>query len=224
MTDETPNKALGLSISRNALLLALFALVSTAIIAGTNLGTADRIAEQKKQAKLKALYEILPQHTHDNNLLEDNRVFFEESLGHRQEQILYIAMVQKKITALIYPVTARDGYSGDIDMLVGINAKDGSIAGVRVLSHRETPGLGDKIEARKSNWIMGFNGMGVGNPPLEGWAVRKDGGIFDAFTGATITPRAVTAAILRVLQYHGENFPQLQRDHDIGIGNGRNDH
>jgi electron transport complex protein RnfG len=102
--------------------------------------------------------------------------------------------------AAIIPVTAPDGYSGDIELIVGVNA-DGSIAGVRVLSHKETPGLGDKVDLRKSDWILGFNGRSLNNPELAGWAVRKDKGVFDQFTGATITPRAVVAATLRALQF-----------------------
>ncbi|HET8791735.1 MAG TPA: RnfABCDGE type electron transport complex subunit G, partial [Modicisalibacter sp.] len=91
-------------------------------------------------------------------------------------------------------------YSGDISLLVGIDA-NGELTGVRVLSHRETPGLGDKIEVRKSDWITQFAGLSLGNPPIEQWAVKKDGGVFDAFTGATITPRAVIGAIKRSLEY-----------------------
>jgi electron transport complex protein RnfG len=85
-------------------------------------------------------------------------------------------------------------------MVVGVN-RDGSVAGVRVLEHRETPGLGDAVDHRKSDWIDGFGGKALGAPPPEDWAVRKDGGVFDQFTGATITPRAVVAAVRRTLEY-----------------------
>ncbi|MBT8149735.1 MAG: RnfABCDGE type electron transport complex subunit G, partial [Gammaproteobacteria bacterium] len=104
-----------------------------------------------------------------------------------------------------YPATARDGYSGDIDYIVGINLADNSIAGVRVLGHRETPGLGDDIEVRKSNWIKSFNGKRLGRPELARWTVKKDGGVFDGFTGATITPRALVTSVARVLQYHAQH-------------------
>jgi electron transport complex protein RnfG len=116
--------------------------------------------------------------------------------------------------AVIIPVVAPDGYSGDIDLIVGINS-DGTIAGVRVLGHKETPGLGDKAELKKSNWVLGFNGRSLTNPTLDGWAVKKDKGVFDQFTGATITPRAVVAATLRALQFAEANRKTLFGDGDI---------
>src|SRR5690606_24060195 len=99
----------------------------------------------------------------------------------------------------LVPAVAPDGYSGAMRMLVGVN-RDGTLAGVRVLTHRETPGLGDKVDLSKSDWILGFNGRSLGNPEPDRWGVKKDGGEFDQFTGATITPRAVTAQVKRVLQ------------------------
>jgi electron transport complex protein RnfG len=112
------------------------------------------------------------------------------------------------VVAAIIPVTAPDGYTGAIDLIVGVNA-DGSIAGVRTLSHKETPGLGDKVDLKKSDWILGFNGRSLDNPKPRGWAVKKDKGVFDQFTGATITPRAVIAATLRALQYADANSATL---------------
>ena len=113
---------------------------------------------------------------------------------------IYLARKDGRINTVIIPAIAPDGYTTQIKILVGIHA-DGSIAGVRVTEHRETPGLGDKIETRKSDWIQGFNGLSLGNPAGEGWAVKKDGGQFDSFTGATITPRAVVSAVHRALLY-----------------------
>jgi electron transport complex protein RnfG len=112
------------------------------------------------------------------------------------------------VVAAVIPATAPDGYTGAIDLIVGVNA-DGSIAGVRALAHKETPGLGDKVDIRKSDWVLGFNGRSLGNPELAGWAVKKDKGVFDQFTGATITPRSVVAATLRVLQFAQENRKSL---------------
>ncbi len=197
------------SISSNSVLLGIFALLSTAIIAGTHLGTADNIAEQKRQAQLKALYQIVPRVEHDNDLLSDNIAIKDEALGHRDTKKLFLAKRGELASTLIYPVTARTGYSGDIDFIMGVSISDGRVAGVRVLSHKETPGLGDKIELRKSDWILGFNQRKLGDPDSDGWAVKKDGGIFDGFTGATITPRAVTAAIANTLSYHHQNVDQL---------------
>ncbi|MBT8138539.1 MAG: electron transport complex subunit RsxG [Gammaproteobacteria bacterium] len=199
------------SIGKNALMLGAFALLCTGFIAATYVGTSEKIAEQQRQAKLRALYEIIPVANHDNDLLADNIAFQEASLGHRKPQRLYLAMQNNKPAALIYPGTARDGYSGDIRFIVGIKLVDNSVAGVRVLEHRETPGLGDAIEIRKSNWINGFVGRKLGAPPLAQWTVKKDGGVFDAFTGATITPRALVKSVASVLQYHEQQGAELAR-------------
>ena len=109
---------------------------------------------------------------------------------------------------MILPATARDGYSGDIRALVGVR-RDGSVAGVRVVAHRETPGLGDKVDLRKSDWILDFNERSLGNPALSGWNVAKEGGVFDQFTGATVTPRAVILATRRALEYATLNAASL---------------
>lgn len=217
--DQTDTTAsLGLSISSNSAILGVFALLCTAIIAGTYLGTEDTIIEQQRQAQLKALYQIVPREQHDNNLLQDNIPFESEALGHRKSQTLFLArkaqLGKQQPLTVIYPVTARDGYSGDIDFIIGINIADSSIAGVRVINHKETPGLGDKVDLRKSDWVLDFNGHRLGDPDSEGWAVKKDGGIFDGFTGATITPRAVIVAIANALRYHHNNIDSLLQQFD----------
>lgn len=193
---------LGQSITKNSVLLGLFAVVTTLLIAGTYLLTRDTIAEARRQAEQRALLEIVPDERHDNNMLDDTLTAQagEGNLGLRRDKAIYIAREAGKTVAVILPVIAPDGYSGAIEMIVGVN-RDGSVAGVRVLNHRETPGLGDKVELAKSDWILGFNGRSLGNPAPQGWAVKKDGGAFDQFTGATITPRAVVAATRRALQY-----------------------
>ncbi len=190
------------SITRNSALLALFALLTAFLIAGTWLLTKDTIATERRKAEEQALLEIIPRERHDNSMLDDTRPLTAGShgLGLRDNRSLYVARRNGQPVAVIVPVVARDGYSGDIELIVGVNA-DGSIAGVRVLGHRETPGLGDKVDLKKSDWILDFNGRSLGNPAPARWAVRKDDGVFDQFTGATITPRAVVAAILRALHY-----------------------
>ena len=120
----------------------------------------------------------------------------------------YRARRGDEVTGIILPATARDGYSGDIRLLVGIG-RDGAVAGVRVLSHRETPGLGDKIELKKSDWVLSFDDKTLGDPAAEKWAVIKDGGEFDAFTGATVTPRAVVAAVKSAMEYSQNNRSAL---------------
>ena len=113
-----------------------------------------------------------------------------------------------KVIGVILPATARDGYSGDIRALIGVRL-DGSVAGVRVVAHRETPGLGDKVDLRKSDWILDFNERSLTNPVLSGWNVEKEGGVFDQFTGATVTPRAVILATRRALEYATLNAATL---------------
>jgi electron transport complex protein RnfG len=197
------------SMSRNALLLGVFALLTTALIAATFLNTQDSIAENIRQAEEKALLEIVPRSRHNNSMLDDTQPIADSQLlGLRTSKTLYIARQDGQPVAVILPTTATDGYSGDIDMIVGINS-NGTVAGVRVLSHRETPGLGDGIDRKKSTWVDGFAGRSLSNPTAERWTVKKDGGDFDQFTGATITPRAVTQAVARALQYFQSNKTAL---------------
>lgn len=192
---------LGASITRNGILLALFAVVTTAVIAATYLGTRERISDNRRQAEQRALLAIVPPERHDNEMLDDTvTVADSDQLGLRQPGMAHIARRGGQAVAVLLPATARDGYTGDIDLVVGIN-RDGSVAGVRVLSHRETPGLGDRVEIQKSDWVHDFQGRALGDPPTERWTVEKDGGAFDQFTGATITPRAVVHAVKRTLQY-----------------------
>ena len=122
------------------------------------------------------------------------------ALGHPAAFPLWRRVGAGQVQALALPVTRRDGYSGDIALLVGIDP-DGEVTGVRVLAHRETPGLGDKIEHTRSDWITAFRGRSLGDPPPAQWGVRPEGGAFDAFTGATITPRAVVHGVRDALIY-----------------------
>lgn len=200
---------LGQSITRNSVLLALFAVCTTVLISGTYLLTRDRIALEKRHAEERALLEIVPRDMHDNSMLDDVIPVGPAAAGLKlaEDKRIYLARQNGEVVTAIVPVTAPDGYTGAIDLVVGVN-RDGSIAGVRVLSHRETPGLGDKIDL-KTEWILGFDGRSLGNPEPARWAVRKDKGDFDQFTGATITPRAVVAATLRGLQYADANRQRL---------------
>src|SRR5690554_7615572 len=194
---------LGSSISKNSLLLAAFALVAAGGLALTNEGTKDRIQKAERAAQQKALFEIVPSSLHDNDLLTDTIVVPEANwvdLGLKKGGDIYLARKDGELIAVIIPAVAPDGYSGDIRMIVGVN-RDGSIAGVRVLTHNETPGLGDKVDLKKSDWILSFDGKSLLTPAATAWAVRKDGGEFDQFTGATITPRAVVNQVRRVLEF-----------------------
>lgn len=202
------------SITRNSVLLALFAVVTALLLAGSYLLTKDRIANEVRKAEEKALLQIVPRERHDNSMLDDTLPIATDTLGLRNEKRIYLARRGDQVVTAIIPVTARDGYTGDIDLIVGVN-NDGSIAGVRALAHKETPGLGDKVSLNKSDWILSFNGRSLQNTALASWAVKKDRGDFDQFTGATITPRAVVAAVLKTLQYAQINSGTLfNKQHD----------
>ncbi|WP_339515144.1 electron transport complex subunit RsxG [Pseudomonas sp. RL_15y_Pfl2_60] len=194
---------------KNSLVLGLFAVVTVGTVALTQLGTASRIETAQREAQVRALAEILPNGSYDNHLLDNVvEVFDPKLLGIKTPQDAYIALKDGKPSAIILKATAPDGYSGAIHLLIGINA-NGTLAGVRALNHRETPGLGDRIDLSKSNWILGFNGKSLSNPDDSGWAVKKDQGAFDQFAGATITPRAVVKAVHKALQYFDANQQRL---------------
>jgi electron transport complex protein RnfG len=200
---------LGISITKNSLALGAFALVTAAILAGTKAGTQERIEAAERIAAQKALLEIIPRERHNNDMLLDTLTIDQahwEALGLKSGGDINIARQDGKAVAIIVPVIAPDGYSGSIKLIVGINF-DGTIAGVRALSHNETPGLGDQVDLKKSDWILGFNQRSLKNPAPEQWAVKKDGGVFDQFTGATITPRAVVNKVKDALIYYKKAKP-----------------
>lgn len=211
---------LGQSISKNSLLLAAFALATAGTLALTNLGTKGRIAEAERAAQQRALFEIIPVENHDNDLLNDVVTLPEtaqSSLHVKNDAVIHRARRNGEIIALIVPAVAPDGYSGDIEMIVGVN-RDGSVAGVRVIKHKETPGLGDKIDLKKHQWILDFNGKSLTFPVVEEWKVKKDGGEFDQFAGATITPRAVVSQVKRVLEFVAANNENLFGDTQSDTG------
>lgn len=196
------------SIVKNSLVLALFAAVTVAVVAITQQSTESRIAEAERAAQIRALGEILPAHSYDNALL-DNVIYLNEPLlGQRGDTPAYLATKAGQPAAIILQANAPDGYSGSIRLLIGIMA-DGTLSGVRVIQHKETPGLGDRIELAKSAWIKSFDGKSLSNPDERGWAVKKDQGDFDQFAGATITPRAVVTAVHKALEYFDQNHAEL---------------
>jgi electron transport complex protein RnfG len=205
--DKSSSLSIPLSMSKNSILLFLFALLTAGILALTFEGTKETIALAERKAAEKALFDIIPAAHIDNDLLLDTIAIPESSwpeLGLKSGGDIHVARKHQKIIAVIIPTVAPDGYSGDIKMIAGVKS-DGSIIGVRVLSHIETPGLGDKVDIKKSNWIKSFDNKSLTQPTLDNWKVKKDGGEFDQFTGATITPRAVVQQIRKVLEYVGRN-------------------
>ncbi|WP_035516648.1 electron transport complex subunit RsxG [Pseudohaliea rubra] len=201
---------LGQSITRNGLILAAFAVATALLIAGTYLQTRERISEEQRAAEERALLQIVPREAHDNSLLDDTlpAPVGDDKLKLAEPRPIYRARRDGRVETVLVPARAPDGYSGAIDLVVGVE-RDGSIAGVRVLAHRETPGLGDKIDRRKGDWIDSFAGRSLKNPAPAQWKVSKDKGVFDTFTGATITPRAVVAATRRTLEYVKANEATL---------------
>ncbi|MEA1050640.1 electron transport complex subunit RsxG [Lamprobacter modestohalophilus] len=194
-------------IGYQALLLAGFALAASVLLVVGNLVTKGPIAERKAEDLLASLEQVIPAELHDNDLLANPLMIPRSSLslsskpsssssrGRHGENaiIVYRALRGLDVTAVAFE-TLGQGYAGPIRVLLGIGV-DGRILGARVLAHSETPGLGDKIEIARDDWITDFNGRDLTDPPPEQWAVKKDGGVFDQFSGATITPRAVVAAI-----------------------------
>lgn len=194
------------SALRAAIGLGLFAILTAGLVALVQLNTKERIVEQETKARLSALYELVPESYRDNDLLADSYTFI---MGDDSEpQSIFLARRSTAVSAIVLPWTAPDGYTAPIQLLVAIDI-DGELIGVRVVSHKETPGLGDNIELTKSNWILGFNGRSIANTATEAWAVKKDGGEIDQLTGATITPRAIVAAVYQALQFFEANKTAL---------------
>jgi electron transport complex protein RnfG len=187
------------TIRKHGITLALFAAGSTGLTAAINLMTKTTIDEQAA-IQQKALFDqVLPADRYNNRLQDRCLVVSAPALG-KGEHRIYIAEQDGTPVAAVLEATAPDGYSGAIQLLVGADF-NGTILGTRVTEHHETPGLGDKIELRLSDWITGFSGKKIQGDNDSHWAVKKDGGDFDQFTGATITPRAVVNAVKRAGLY-----------------------
>jgi electron transport complex protein RnfG len=185
-----------------AVILLLFAVIGTALVAWTFDSTRDRIIANERATMLRKLHQLIPPERHDNSLIEDSvQVGDETLLGTPDPVTVYRARLDGKPVALVIASLAPDGYSGSIKLLVGIN-HNGTLTGVRVVAHRETPGLGDAIDETRSDWIHVFDGKSLEDPVIDKWEVKKDGGVFDQLTGATITPRAVVRAVRQALLYY----------------------
>ncbi len=192
-----------------AALLIAFAVAGAALVGLTFTQTKDDIKYNEKLTLLRKLNNIIPADAYGNDLLLDtislkpNRL-----LGTKENSLAYRARKDDNDIAIVLSSIAPNGYNGPIHMLVGIY-NNGQLAGVRVIKHRETPGLGDAVSVSHSNWILGFNNKSLSNPDSNRWKVKRDGGDFDQFTGATITPRAVVKAIHNTLLYFQQNQTML---------------
>lgn len=189
---------------RHGIALGAFSLAAALILAASDTATETAIAARKAEDLLRSLAQVVPADIHTNDLSHSTYTITDPQEG---AVSLYLAQADGAITGAAFELTGY-GYSGAIRVLLGIDP-DGTLLGVRVLAHSETPGLGDYIEARKGNWILGFEGRSLGDPAEPGWAVRKDGGEFDQFSGATLTPRAVVSTVLRGLQLFERQRAQI---------------
>lgn len=195
-------------IGTNGLILGGFALVSTSIIAIVFLLTEQRIEQAKERQLLSTLNQVVDKSLHDNELhLDCIKVPNDLLLGDKPQRV-FRSRLNGENTALIIETTAPDGYSGAIDLVVAIDTKQ-TVLGARVINHKETPGLGDKIELRISDWILSFAQVDYTEALADTWQVKKDGGQFDQFTGATITPRSVVTAVKKAAIYGQTNMQQL---------------
>ena len=192
-----------------ALNLLVFAVIGTALLALTYMATHDPIARSEEKEKLKLVSQIVPDGSFDNDIIKDNTELpADELLGNDETSIAYIGRLKSEPSIAVLQVVAPDGYAGRISLIVSIRS-DGRLGGVRVVAHKETPGLGDYIEIAKNKWITIFNGKSLDDPKDSDWKVKKDGGAFDYMAGATITPRAVVKAVHKALQYFAANRAKI---------------
>ncbi|GKW22552.1 electron transport complex subunit RsxG [Pectobacterium polonicum] len=188
------------TMRRHATTLALFAAFTTAITAIVNMLTEPTISHQAMLQQKMLLDQVVPAELYNSDIQKECYVVTNPALGSSAPHRVFIARQNGEPVAAALESTAPDGYSGAIRLLVGADFH-GKVLGVRVTEHHETPGLGDKIEVRISDWITRFNGLMVQGEHDARWAVKKEGGMFDQFTGATITPRAVINSVKRSTLY-----------------------
>ncbi len=188
----------------HAILLAGFALISAVLLIMGNLVTADSIELRRIEDLQFSLAQVISTEMHDNDLWSDTRTLKSAS---GEETTYYVARKGSDLVGVAFEQSTL-GYSGSIRLLIGVD-RSGTILGVRVLGHTETPGLGDKIDVAKSDWILGFDKASLSSLPEEKWKVKKDGGVFDQFSGATITPRAVVSTVRKGLLLFEKQKDQL---------------
>lgn len=190
---------------RTSCIMLAFALVGTGLLAFTFDQTRGEIAASEAEEKLKLITQVIPRDRFDNDLIDDvTTVEPSAQLGTSEPTFVYRARFRGEPTAAVLEAIAPDGYSGKIKLLLAVLA-DGRLAGVRVLAHNETPGLGDYIDIAKSRWITQFDGLSLERNKASEWRVKKDGGRIDSMAGATITPRAVVKAVYKALQYFADH-------------------
>ena len=202
-------KRIARSTLQTAVNLVFFSVLATAVLASTYFMTHDAIVKSEQAEKLKLINQIVPSDLFDNDIIQDKlSIPASELLGTSDATIAYRARLKGEPSVVVLESVAPDGYSGRIALILAVRA-NGELAGVRVVAHKETPGLGDYIELPKSPWIKGFDGKSRAAYKDADWKVKKDGGQFDYMAGATITPRAIVKAANKALIYFGENRDKL---------------
>jgi electron transport complex protein RnfG len=191
-------------VGYQAVLLGGFSTLATALLVAGNIATKDAIQERQREDLLDSLAQVVPDQQYDNDLLAHPLKITNER---GKPVTIYRGTIGSQVNALAWEISGQ-GYAGEMRLILGLDS-NGKVLGVRVLSHAETPGLGDKIEVAKDPWILGFNGLSLGDPPASEWAVKKDGGRFDQFSGATITPRGVVGAIKEGLSFFQTHRTEL---------------
>ncbi|CAE6892838.1 electron transport complex subunit RsxG [Vibrio sp. B1FLJ16] len=196
------------AIRKNGLTLAIFACATTGLVALTQYLTEDQIKMQERKQLLSVLNQVIPETMHDNALTQACTLVSSPDLGTLHPMPAYIATKNGEPSAIAIESIAPDGYNGEIKVITGID-NQGRVLGTRVLSQQETPGLGDKIDLRVTDWILSFAGKEVTEENWNSWRVRKDGGDFDQFTGATITPRAVVKVVRNTVNYVNQSRDEI---------------
>jgi Na+-translocating ferredoxin:NAD+ oxidoreductase subunit G len=199
------------SILHVGVLLAISALIGTGVMAITYNHAKDYIEENNRQVLIRSLSSVLVEGDYNNNIIEDKIIVTSQQyLGSKKPLTIYRARHDNQPVAAVLTTVAPNGYNGPIKLIIGIQYS-GEIIGVRVVKHRETPGLGDGIEAERSDWVFSFNQRSLDNTGKKQWQVKKDGGVIDQLTGATITPRAIVKAVHLGLRYYRENRDTIFR-------------
>jgi len=213
MTVPKPHYSAPQMALRTAIILLIFMVIFTALLSAAYQFTKPAIDASALQEKMKLINEVLPKSEYDNDLLKDIlQLPPTPELGLDQPSTVYRARRGGQPVALVMETVAPDGYAGKIRLIIALRA-DGPILGVRAISHKETPGLGDYIEPKKDKnktrpWISQFEGLAASSPEAA-WKVKKDGGTLDFYSGATVTPRAVARAIHKAARFTGEHKDQL---------------
>lgn len=199
---------------RTAATLFVFVIIFTGLLSGAYLWTKPSIEASAAEEKMKLVDDVLPRSEYDNDLLNDTVSLPPTAeLGLADPSTLYRARKAGQPVALVFEAVAPDGYAGKVRLIMAVRA-NGEVAGVRVTQHKETPGLGDYVEVKKDKnkarpWITQFTGMSLAQVSDKEWKVKKDGGRIDYYAGATVTPRAVTKAVLKASQWFAANRDRL---------------